>query len=406
MANRRIPLIPNLDALKKLATDAENRKGEFEDQDIRFFKFDDPGHYKFIVMPPYNDRGLYVKQIFTHWNLGENGNSKIVCPEYNPESDDKRPCPVCFVLNQLRNNMDKEDAKALSSWYARGATFVNVKMLEVAGKKVTDMEEFALPMLLRGPSKLADHINYNIFKLMEHRIENGFDFEEYKYTEEIIFDVKKIQKGAKKSNVSYEYNTAPYTAKLAKNSEELDLLLNNIYDIDPIMANQEKWTREEYDSSVALANSLLEHLGYSEIEPDQFVELVPFEELDRRSSDSDEEKKPAKPKKSLGVSSPSKKVSTKEEEEQEEEEQAEEKPKVSPLTTKKKVDEPKKEIKKSVSAGVNITDGEGINRDPDDLNEDGIPKCYGHQDNNSEVCRGCKYLHSCLQERLRMKLKK
>lgn len=402
MANRKIPLIPNLDALKRLASDAENRKGEFEDQDIRFYKFDDPGHYKFIVLPPYNDNGLYVKQIFTHWNLGEGGNSKIVCPEYNPETDNKRPCPICFVINQLRNNMDKEDAKALNTYYARGATYVNVRMLEVAGKKVSDMDEFSLPMLLRGPSKLADHINYNMFKLMEHRIENGFDFEEYDYTEELIFDVKKVQKGSKKSSVSYEYNIAPFRQKLGNTSEERERFLNNIYDIDLIMANQEKWTREEYDSSVALANSLLEHLGYSEIDAEKFEELVEFTELDNRSSGGDEEKKPAKPKKSLGVAVGGKKKTVEKEEEPEEteepevgeEEQEEAPPPV--VSAKKKAVSPKKAVSESSE----------IDRDPDNLNDDGNPTCFGHQDNTSDVCRGCRFLHACLSERLKMKMKK
>lgn len=397
--------LPNVKALRKLSQQAEEKKQQYEGGDIRFEKFDDPGHYKFIVCPPYNSNGLFVRQLFTHWNLGEKGETRIACPEYNPNLEEKRPCPICAVLKVLKEQMDEEERKKLSRFYARGATYVNVRMHTLADKEVFKDSDFLLPRILRGPSKLADHINYYMFQLIQHRQEEDFDFESYAYNDEIIFDVKKIQAGKGKDNVKYEYQVSPFRGKLAKDRDELKEIVENMYDLDVILSKQIKWDRSDYDSSVALANSLLSYFNYDELSSDEWDDIAAFEELEKPKGASREESKEEKPKKHLNVGSQSKKAVSKKKEEDEEEDNTEE-----DHTQASDQEEDKKPVAKAKASAEPVrkkhveVDSEEIVRDPENLGDDGNPVCFGHQSNDASECRDCRFLHMCIQDRFKRRI--
>lgn len=400
---------PNFAALATFAKEAEEREKNSEKDGIRFTNLEVGGN-EFIVCPPYNDRGLFVKKVFKHWGLGQEGKNSVECPELSDHADGSlnKKCPVCTAIRLIvqNNRMGlEEERKSFGALKSQGKTYVNAKILMVGGKKVTNDEDYSLPRIIRGPSKLADHIWQ---KLYEHKFSEMSEEEiaSDDYSNELVFSIKKIEKTVKgKPNTSYEYGLFPGRKKLASDEDELEEIIKNVYDLDIVFKNI--WTLEKYAASVSYANLLLSKYEYAPLEMEEYYNLCPPPVEHEEKEDKNEGKKKIDTGKKISTKVEKKVVEEEENTEEDNSSNEDDATPEPPKPTAKKLDLSEKKSlieKKLPKIDGGKSDDQGIVRDSSILGEDRKPLCYTYADTSNKECGKCQFLDSCLTKCLKKKM--
>ncbi len=379
---------PNVDELLRLAEQAEEESKSRNDGDLRFSKLE-VGRNRFVVCPPYNEHGFYVKKEYVHWNIGE---GKAICPELTHPARGHK-CPVCTVIRMLVENSISDDM--LKEYKARAQAYMNVLLIEVGNQEVNLSETPWMPHILRGPASLGDFIN------------RGYkDYPDFADpAQAIVISVKKIEKSVKgKKNTSYEITWTPERCAISDSDEEAEKISAGIYDLDKIIG---RWKEETWKESVAKANELLGTFNFDELEVDFFESECPSP-VDGEEPEEKAAKKLTTVKPSISSAKPTKKIIKQEEESSEEEAPA---PAAAPAPTKKTVrpslpkalaaEAPVKKLaaaplKKSVEASIVRTPVRELGGEQ--------PDCYGHQDSTDKACGECKMITTCVVETLKRRI--
>lgn len=281
---------PNLEAIRQKVKEAEERK---ERSDIRFQKVLD-GNNRFFILPPYNERGLFVKYVYTHFNLGNSGKEVCYCPQRS-EPTKRWECPVCFVLNFL-----KEAQVPVKGWEATGRSHANVLVLQAGDKEADAAGIPYLPHILQAPVSVGDHIND---KVLDPYFD-GF----YNPENAIPFQVeRKKKKGSNRpQDVKYEPAFLPVRMAFSDDQETMDDIAKNMYDLDKVF----RYKEDTYTKAIQLANELLDSNGFEPLTAHDYPaypaellvsEVEPTEERTENAKDAPEEPATPAPKARAGV---------------------------------------------------------------------------------------------------------
>jgi len=370
---------PNMEEIARLSQQAEEKRKSSGNNDFRNLKLEN-GNTTVLILPPYSERGLFVKKVFKHWNLGDDGKNIYDCLESTYPEDVGIHCPVCHVLKVL--SQQGIDEKDLSPFVARSQTYVNVLVSEIGGEPVNEEDHPWLPHILRGPSSLGDFIN--------NAVKEKLSSEFFDPKRSIPLQIKRTEKKVKgRSQVKYEYQWVPDRLKIASTPEEREEILGKMYDLDKVF--KKVWDGDVFDEGVVLANTLLDSKDFS-----------PLDSYPGRPAGGGSEKKSSN-KKAVATGSPRRSgpVPASSEGDSEDDDKDADGP-----AERVVKDEPEVHVKNEVVPGKPVSkkllkDGSGepeIERDSEKLDEEtGKPLCFGRVE-SCDVCNSCDFQDKCIVE--------
>lgn len=249
------------EALRDL-TDRKERRGSGEKRDLRFLNIEF-GVSKFLILPPYSDKGFLSKKVYYHRNLpgATEKDAKVLCPDWT-EKD--RCCPICHVTRLLQESGSGANSKTLDKFFARARTYVNVIPLELGGKPVDPNTTPNLPHILMGPGALDE--------FLVERAKFSGDQEDF----DGFFDISgkgclpvritKTKTGPDVFNVAYEFDFLPTRRKPFTTPEQLETVAKAMYDLDRIF----RYSEAAWKLAVQFANRILSQGGFANLDPSEF----------------------------------------------------------------------------------------------------------------------------------------
>jgi hypothetical protein len=246
----------NPDALRRLLDEQKQRKGE---SGLRFFDLptgqgtdDKKGLSKVIILPAFNTKGLFLKEVYSHFfQKGKDGS--VQCCQFT-EPTEGWGCPVCFILQHLqRQNKD------VSTHVPRPKAVVNVLIEGLGGTDEVDRQKYPyIAHILKGPRKMGDYL---IDKANDPDFANF-----YSPRQALPLRILRAKTGPKDMDVEYDFSFVPLRKAVATTDEGMQAIAKSMYDLDRVYHYKE----EHHTLAVNLANMLLQREGFAACRKEDF----------------------------------------------------------------------------------------------------------------------------------------
>lgn len=265
---------PNIASIKLKLKSVEDKKVRSE---IRYTK-PEFGSNKFVILPPYSERGLMSKTVYTHFMGPQDKKVPVFCPELT-EPTKKYQCPICFVLQVLRNQ-----GKDVKPWIARSKANFNVIPLQIGGEAV-DEDTPQLAHILQVSMGISTYIDE---KLLDDDYAGFYD-----PSSALPILITKKKTGKRSIDVEYKAEFARKAITITEDDATLKEISESLYNLDKIYSYRE----DIYKKSIEEANELLDVFGFEKLEESDYPEFPPelIKSDDTKTEEVKEEKQPVQP---------------------------------------------------------------------------------------------------------------
>lgn len=213
---------------REVLSQANSVTGNGEQQEeIKWVEVDKPGEYRFIVLPPWDEKGRLGVISAKHYGLVDKNNKEVshVCVEVSfPEKHVK--CPICEVIRKF----EPYGASLVARYKPNPRAYINVKLLSSPAYQGSSNSIFNVPKEISNHAMVLRHTPTTLTWILQRRKSPDYGNLIDPHRSRII----KITKTGNGLSTKYFREIVGDPMPIGETEEEIDYILSTVYNLSNI----------------------------------------------------------------------------------------------------------------------------------------------------------------------------